>query len=305
MEAFEKQLKEITAWWHLETMVALTALFLQGRAEKCQVFHTPTSLPPTRSDDHAITLKASSDHVNVRPYKYSHHQKNEIEKLVEEMLMNGVIQPSHNSYSSPILLVKNKKELIDELEGAKVFTKLDLRAGYHQIRMKVGVKGGILKSKCDVCGKAAKGYIFKCNACSYQMHPSCAMLSNEMNISVHPHKLRIMPAMSTLPNGLDGGFFACGECKKSKRSGRLYRCTVCEYYLHAICAKNMVNGLEANGIKGVEQKPTMFGTAARLASQVIIEFIGGLVEGLGEGVGQAIIQSVARGRRPTPRPPIK
>ncbi|WCJ44786.1 Cysteine/Histidine-rich C1 domain family protein [Euphorbia peplus] len=187
----------------------------------------------------------------------------------------------------------------------KLLSAHPLHMQHHLLFSAKPVKGGILKSKCDVCGKATKGYTFKCNACTYQMHPCCAMLSNEMNISVHPHKLRIMPAMSTLPNnGSDGGGFSCGECKKSKRSGRLYRCTVCDhYYLHAVCAKNMVNGLEANGIKGVEQKPTMFGTAAKLASQVIIEFIGGLVEGLGEGVGQALIQSVARGRRPTPRPP--
>ncbi|KAJ9166998.1 hypothetical protein P3X46_021683 [Hevea brasiliensis] len=165
------------------------------------------------------------------------------------------------------------------------------------------VKGGILKSKCDVCGKAAKGYTFRCNACSYQMHPCCAMLSYEIKISVHPHPLKILPAAMTMsfPNGEPG--FVCGECNRTKRSGRVYRCTVCEYHLHAVCAKNMVNGLQANGIKGVE-KSSMLGTAARLASQVIIEFIGGLIEGLGEGVGQALIQSIARGRRPT-RPPIE
>ncbi|XP_002510748.3 uncharacterized protein LOC8269961 [Ricinus communis] len=161
------------------------------------------------------------------------------------------------------------------------------------------VKGGILKSKCDVCGKSAKGYMFRCNACSYQMHPCCAMLSNEINISVHPHPLKILPAMSS-PNG--DPVFVCGECNRAKRSGRVFRCTVCEYHLHAVCAKNMVNGLLANGFKGVE-KPSMLGTAARLASQVIIEFIGGLIEGIGEGVGEAFIQSIARGRPRRPPTP--
>lgn len=75
----------------------------------------------------------------------------------------------------------------------------------------------------------------------------------------------------------------------------MYHCTVCNYHLHAVCAKNMVNGLQANGIKGAD-KPSMFGTAAKVASQVVIEFIGGLIEGLGEGVGQVLIQSAARGR---------
>lgn len=175
------------------------------------------------------------------------------------------------------------------------------RIAYTYYYFGVSVKGGILKSKCDVCGKATKGYTFRCSACSYQMHPCCAMLSSEINISVHPHPLRILPSAISLPNGEPG--LLCGECNRAKRSGRVYRCTVCEYHLHAVCAKNMVNGLQANGIKGVE-KPSMLGTAARLASQVIIEFIGGLIEGLGEGVGEAFIQSVARGRRPR-RPPIE
>ncbi|XP_050235434.1 protein VACUOLELESS GAMETOPHYTES [Mercurialis annua] len=160
------------------------------------------------------------------------------------------------------------------------------------------VKGGILKSKCDVCGKSGKGYMFRCKACSYQMHPCCAMLSNQINISAHPHPLKILPAIS---NGDPPGF-VCGECNRAKRSGRVFGCTSCEYHLHAVCAKNMVNGVQANGYKGVE-KPSMFGTAARFASQVIIEFIGGIIEGIGEGVGEAFVQSIARGRRSTRRLP--
>lgn len=122
------------------------------------------------------------------------------------------------------------------------------------------------------------------------MHPCCAMLSAEMSVPSHVHPLRIAPCPS-LSNG-DG--FLCGECKR-KRSGRFYHCSVCDYHLHAVCAKNMVNGLHVNGIRDRE-KPGLLGTAAKIASQVVVEFIGGLMDGIGEGVGQAIVQSVSRGR---------
>lgn len=158
------------------------------------------------------------------------------------------------------------------------------------------VKGGIAQSKCDICHKPAKGYAFRCSTCSFQMHPCCAMLSSEINLQTHPHTLRLLPATSSSngdPNSSSS--FVCGECRR-KRSGRVYHCTVCNYHVHAVCAKDMINGLHDNGHKGRE-KPSVFGTAARLASQVVIEFIGGLIEGLGEGVAEVFVDNIARSGR--------
>ena len=126
------------------------------------VFEEPKGLPPHRQYDHTIPLLPGSTPVNLRPYRYSPIQKNEIEKQIKELLAQGVIQPSTSPFASPALLVGKKDltwrlcvdfrhlnamrvkkkyplpvidELLDELAGAKWFTCLDLRAGYHQIRM--------------------------------------------------------------------------------------------------------------------------------------------------------------------------
>ncbi|KAH6821324.1 Cysteine/Histidine-rich C1 domain family protein [Perilla frutescens var. hirtella] len=165
--------------------------------------------------------------------------------------------------------------------------------GHHQLVFHAkpkSAKGGISWPRCDVCGKSSKGFAFRCRACNFQMHPCCAMLTTEAHFPAHPHALRLLPAVSTTTNG----GVACGQCSK-RRSGRMYRCTVCEYHLHAVCAKDFINGLQANGIPPPE-RPSALGTAARLASQVVIEFIGGLIEGLGEGMGEALVQNIVRGR---------
>jgi hypothetical protein len=128
------------------------------------VFSTPQGIPPSRGvHDHSIPLVPGSLPPNIRPYRHPFAQKNEIEKMVQELLTVGILRPSTITYSSPVIMVLKKEgswrmchefhalnkltikdkfpipiidDLLDELSGAQFFTKLDLRSGYHQIRMK-------------------------------------------------------------------------------------------------------------------------------------------------------------------------
>ncbi|XP_074342426.1 uncharacterized protein LOC141679976 [Apium graveolens] len=85
------------------------------------VFDETQELPPQRGiHDHRIPLLPEFSHVNIRPYRYPLKQKDIIEQLVQEMLDRGIIQDSASPFSSPVVLV---------------FSKLDLRSGYHQMSL--------------------------------------------------------------------------------------------------------------------------------------------------------------------------
>ncbi len=72
------------------------------------VFEEPRGLPPARIQDHRIPLQVGAQPVNIRPYRYTYELKNEMEKLIKEMLLTSVIQLIHNPYASLVLLVKKK-----------------------------------------------------------------------------------------------------------------------------------------------------------------------------------------------------
>lgn len=147
---------------HMTTAEAIPPEIEQILHEFQAVLVEPTGLPPNRDCDHAIPLVDGAQPPNLRPYRVPHMQKDAMEEIILKMLKKAEIRVSLSPYSSPAVMVrkrdgswrlcvdyrllnsitiKNKfpmpviEDLLDELQGATIFSKLDLRSGYHQIRM--------------------------------------------------------------------------------------------------------------------------------------------------------------------------
>jgi hypothetical protein len=136
------------------------------------VFKTPQGHPPSPGvHDHSIPLVLSSVPPNFHPYHQPFTQKNDIEKIVQELLEFDVIHPSIYLYSSIVVMVLNKKrswcmcpyfralnklntkekfpipfndELLDELSGSRYFTFVVECYTYQSN------KGEIVKSPCKI-----------------------------------------------------------------------------------------------------------------------------------------------------------
>nr|GEY71174.1 hypothetical protein [Tanacetum cinerariifolium] len=80
-------------------------------AEFEDVFSLPQGLPPCRGHEHSIILKDGIEPISVRPYRYAQAQKDEIKKLVGDMRMAGVIQPSSSPFLARYCYLRKKMEV--------------------------------------------------------------------------------------------------------------------------------------------------------------------------------------------------
>ncbi len=125
----------------------------------------PVDLPPRRQVDHVIEVMPGMAPPAKAPYRMSHDELKELKVQLEELLTKGYIKPSKSPYGAPILFVhkkdgtlrmcvnyrafnkvtvKNRYPLphiddhFDRLSRAKVFSRIDLRSRYYQIRVVEG-----------------------------------------------------------------------------------------------------------------------------------------------------------------------
>jgi hypothetical protein len=143
-----------------------------------EMFQEPKRLPPKRVIQHEIQFQQDCPLPNIGMYRMSVMENVEIKKQIQEFLDKGVIMPSTSPCGSPIVLLTKKDgtwhmcvdfralnkiavknhyplpridDLLDQLKDAKYFTKLDLRSGYHQIRIVEGDTWKTLSKQSKVC----------------------------------------------------------------------------------------------------------------------------------------------------------
>ncbi|XP_057248326.1 uncharacterized protein LOC130590277 [Beta vulgaris subsp. vulgaris] len=87
-------------------------------------------LPPHRVVDFHIDLVPGATPISRAPYRMAPAEMAELKKQLEELLQKGYIRPSVSPWGAPVLFVKKK-----DVEGGRIFSKIDLRSGYHQMRI--------------------------------------------------------------------------------------------------------------------------------------------------------------------------
>jgi hypothetical protein len=148
----------------LNHLDATSTLDIRTVSKYLDVFPEELSgIPPGRAIEFVIELVPGTAPIFKRPYRMTANQLVELKEQLQELLDNGYIHPSASPWGAPIIFVpkkdgtqrmcvdyrslnkvtiKNKyplpriDDILDQLKGACVFSKIDLRSGYHQLKIR-------------------------------------------------------------------------------------------------------------------------------------------------------------------------
>ena len=122
-----------------------------------------SGLPLDRAIEFVIELIPGTEPISIPPYRMALAELKELKAQLEELLSKGFIRPSTSPWGALVLFVKKKDgslrlcidyrqlnrakirnqyslpridELFDQLHGSRVYSKIDLRLGYHQLRVR-------------------------------------------------------------------------------------------------------------------------------------------------------------------------
>ncbi|GKF06652.1 putative reverse transcriptase domain-containing protein, partial [Tanacetum coccineum] len=120
-------------------------------------------IPPTRQVEFRIDLVPGATPVARAPYRLAPSEMKELAEQLQELTDKGFIRPSSSPWGAPVLFVKKKDgsfrmcidyrelnkltvknryplpridDLFDQLQGSSIYSKIDLRSGYHQLRVR-------------------------------------------------------------------------------------------------------------------------------------------------------------------------
>nr|ABA92247.2 retrotransposon protein, putative, Ty3-gypsy subclass [Oryza sativa Japonica Group] len=157
-------------------------------------------MPPKRDIEFRIDLVPGITPIHKRPYRMAANELAEVKRQVDDLLQKGYIRPSSSPWGAPVIFVEKKDhtqrmcvdyralndvttknkyplpridDLFDQLKGVTVFSKIDLRSGYHQLRIK--------EEDIPKTAFTTRYGLFECTVMSFGLTNAPAFFMNLMN----------------------------------------------------------------------------------------------------------------------------